>query len=275
MLSHAIGRVTICLFIVGVVGGVGYIEPGSIAQAQGSNPGRLIEPIFKIIDEITKKGGYISVKGGMSTAVDGDVLFPTISYARGEAEGYPLDGSINTKMAPVYSVALGGRARWGRLEGEFSYRENKIRDFNFKQPIGQIQGEGGLENLAVMMNLLYDLKGVSFTIKSTTLTPYLVGGLGVSYVKYTEEKLLGAIEEGCRGCDFESVKHAERKLMLAYQGGAGIRYEIWDNFNLDISYRWFGTPEVEFVSMEGSGEATELTFKNTHHTGMVGLVLDF
>lgn len=262
ILVHAIMRILVCLFIVG-----GIWSAGDIAQAQ--TRGQIADMIEKLLDFIGSEGSYIGVKGGISTAVDGTVDLPGLVYNT-TSEPPIEDVSVNTKMSsPVYLVSLGGRNRWGRIEGEFSYRENKIKDFNFKQPVGQIQGEGGLENIAAMVNLLYEIK-----FESTELRPYLLGGLGASYVKYKEEKLGELLEE--EGYDGFEFVNAQEKLMLAYQGGAGIRYPLFGTgINLDISYRWFGTPQVEFATMEGRGEETWLTFKNTHHTGTVGLVIDF
>lgn len=268
ILVRTIGRVLVCLFIVGGYG-AGDIAQANDLEEKGREVIGGIRQAGGFIKWLTQEGGYISVKGGISTAVDGTINFPNFEYPTGEAEGDPLDGSVNTKMSPVYLVSLGGKQKWGRIETEASYRENKIRDFNFKQPMRQIQGEGGsLENIAVMVNLLYEIKIESIT----KLRPYLLGGVGVSYVKYTEEKFLGTF-----GFGFEPVKYAEEKFTFAYQGGAGIRYHIIQGLNLDISYRWFGTPEVEFGYREGEGieEEASLTFKNTHHTGLVGLVIDF
>lgn len=279
ILVHAIGRVIVCLFIVGGVW-------GDIAQA-APDIGKhkdLIDRIINLVSGMADPGRYIGVKGGISTAVDGTFNDPLIVNA---GTGIPVgEASVNTKMAsPVYLVASGARTSWGRFEVEFSYRENKVRDFNFKEPIGQVQVGGGLQNMALMANLLYELK-----FDSTAITPYLLGGLGLSYVKHevtsTEEggsnaEVLSGVFDPSRG---DTARYAEEKFMFAYQGGAGIRYPIFENLgknkkgalNLDVSYRWFGTPEVEFGTRNNmSGEEGSLTFKNTHHTGMFGLVLDF
>ena len=95
------------------------------------------------------------------------------------------------------------------------------------------------------------------------LTPYLGGGLGISYNKYT--KATGAVNctnvpvnsSGTGGfvCD-NSLANAgtvdsEAKFNLAYSIGAGVSYQVTKNVSVDLGYEYFSVPGGKYVAYDG------------------------
>ena len=249
---------------------------GDIAQAAPKEKEvrrgmEILKKIFSFVTDATSEGRYLRAGYGqdLSRAVNGMIEFRDLNN---------MDGSVKTKRSPVYSLASGVRTEWGRLEGEFSYRENEIEHFNFKQPTEPIEVEGGLTTYALMVNLFFQGEFKPIEEKEFIISPYVLGGLGGSYLEYTEKNLLDAL-----GLNEDKSEYKEGKLNFAYQGGAGVRFPIGgkgegvtrEGFSFDVSYRFFGAPEMKFDLMKDRKEARSVEFKNDHHAWMVGIVYDF
>ncbi len=84
-----------------------------------------------------------------------------------------------------------------------------------------------------MANLWVDLD------TGSGFTPYIGGGVGIGYVAAEAEA-----SGGVTALDADGVG-------LAYQLGAGVKFDVADNIALDLGYRFKG------VSAEISGEGTE------------------
>ncbi|RVA26929.1 porin family protein [Mesorhizobium sp. M7A.F.Ca.US.001.01.1.1] len=94
------------------------------------------------------------------------------------------------------------------------------------------------------------------------LTPYIGGGLGLAYNKYTRAK--GALNckeiasnsDGAGGftCDdpagYDGSVDSKAKFNLAYSIGAGLSYQVAKNISIDLGYEYFSVPEGEYVAYD-------------------------
>ena len=174
-----------------------------------------------------KEGWYAGVKGGVGGGADADIVATPIT----------LDTEAGPVVMGTVGYAIGDGARF---EGEISWRTNDV-DF------GTDLIDSSLENLAFMVNGAYDFQ------LNSPVTPFIMGGVGVSKVSVAVE--------------FAGLEADEEKTVFAYQFGAGLSWHATDSVSVDVSYRFFGTPDPEFDPL--------LETNNTHHNGLVGLTYAF
>lgn len=156
----------------------------------------------------------------------------------------------------VYS-ALG--YDWGnnwRTELELSYRNNEIDSIaadgaGFSGwPSGTISGES--KSLALMLNVLRDFE------VGGNLKPYIGGGIGVADVNHD---IAGSNPAGVPFAPM-SITYGPHKRLFAYQGIAGVAYELTEGLALDLSYRFFGT---EKKSVDGTFNGLPAAYAVGHH----------
>lgn len=94
------------------------------------------------------------------------------------------------------------------------------------------------------------------------ITPYIGGGLGLAYTKYT--KSMGARDcvsiptnssgTGGFACDnpagYGGTVDSDAKFNLAYSLGAGLSYQISKNVSVDLGYEYFSVPGAEYVAYD-------------------------
>ncbi len=199
------------------------------------------------------EGWYAGIKGGVGGGADAEL-----------GSAVNLDAEIGPAIMGVVGHAIGNGVR---LEGEISWRTNDV-DISISD-IGKdiandflgtsfttdqyntfltSNSDTSLENLAFMVNGAYDFQN------NSSVTPFIMGGIGFSIVT-------GTIKVG--GLDLGD----DDDTVFAYQFGAGLAYRITQSVSVDVSYRFFGTTEPEF------DVTTEVN--NTHHNGLVGLTYSF
>jgi len=143
--------------------------------------------------------------------------------------GQSVDGEVDDSFTAfdldddwMGSVGVGhGFANGFRLEGSIDYRNNEI------EPLGD---EATV--WAAMANLYYDFN------RGGSIQPYL--GLGAGYV----QSEIGALDE---------------EDGWAYQGLAGIGWRMTDRATLDIGYRYFNAPELEYPGFDVDYEHQAVT----------------
>ena len=183
---------------------------------------------------------YVGIKGGIGGGPDAKSVLGRLS------------ATVDTDLGPVVMGTVGHALGNGmRLEGEISWRRNNLDSASLRLPTasGSVDTEGNLQNRAVMVNGVYDFQFGS------SITPFVLGGIGVSRVDVEVTQI------GSRSLNFE-----DDEIVFAYQVGAGLTYQLTESISLDVSYRFFGTPQVD------SG-GTEIN--NLHHNGLVGLSYQF
>jgi len=187
------------------------------------------------------QGMYLGVRGGATWLEDTST-----------SSASPGVGSASIEFENGYNVA--GFVGWDlgmfRLEGELSYRQNDVDSIRSGGVL--LGGAGGDANtLALMMNAYYDIN------LGGPITPYIGAGIGIA-------RFSADFNAGGSLVDDEDTK-------LAYQGIAGISYQITDSIALSADYRYFATQEPHLRSATG----TNFEIDNTSHNVTVGLTLRF
>jgi opacity protein-like surface antigen len=95
------------------------------------------------------------------------------------------------------------------------------------------------------------------------ITPYIGGGLGVSYNKYSKTQgqrdcvEVPANSSGTGGfaCDdpagYEGSEDSQANYNFAYSIGAGLSYRVTKNVSVDLGYEYFSIPDAKFVAYDG------------------------
>ena len=187
---------------------------------------------------------YMGLKGGLNAGVEAEAANQGVVVTLESEPGAALLWSVG--------YALNGL----RVEGEVSWRQNDLDSATLPGSLrfqstgtNTAPAEGSLTNLAVMLNGVYEVE------LSPLLTPFVLGGIGVSRVTGELERV------GSQAFSFDDDKTA-----FAYQVGVGIDYPLLDALPMEVSYRFFGTPNVQFDDVE---------VNNTHHAGLFGFTYAF
>ena len=164
-------------------------------------------------------GGYFSFHLGATSLEDS-----TWSLA-----GTPTD---DMTFKTGVSVASACGYDWGfvRLEGELSYAYNEI-DTYMESGTYWNTIAGSTDSITLMSNLYIDIENPS------NITPYIMGGIGGSYIKLNDVFLEFPYQPGPNNYD---------DTTWAVQYGGGIDFFFNDTVSLDVSYRYFSLPELKF-----------------------------
>jgi outer membrane protein OmpA-like peptidoglycan-associated protein len=122
-----------------------------------------------------------------------------------------------------------------RLEEEFAYSRSNVNKVN-----GTTESSGRINNLDLMTNLLYDFQ------TGTRWTPYIGAGMGAAAV---DADHIGTLTNG------GSLNDSD--MEFAYQGIAGIAYELSDHWSVQADYRFVGTTEPTFKTTAGGSASIE------------------
>ena len=156
---------------------------------------------------------------------------------------------------------------WGnrvRSELEFSYRKNDIAAIDPAAgfsgfPNGSIQGE--TETTALMANLLLDIT------QDTAITPYIGGGIGLARVHH---QVAGSTAVGAPTSPL-AIAYGDTDTVFAYQGIAGLAFDLAENLVLDLSYRYFAPVGVDAENSALSAAAATIETDAVSHSLFAGL----
>lgn len=200
--------------------------------------------------EAKEKYPYVSLRGGVSMAEK--------SRLESAESGFAGHSSHDTGWAA--GAAVGYDFGGVRLEAELSRHENGIDDYGienaggFAMARGTNPGDSGKTRATnLMANLYYD---IDF---GAPLKPYLGFGMGASRINFNNYRT-GA-----------TAFLDDSKTVFAYQGIAGLRYEISRQLDLTVDYRYFNAENPNLVDALGRG----LEGDYTTHLVMVGLSWKF
>lgn len=151
-----------------------------------------------------------------------------------------------------------------RIEAEISWRRNTADTLKFSGSFRglrfpeSLNAESSLSNLAAMVNAAYDWN------ITPRFRPFVLAGVGMSRVtiELDEIEIFGQ----------RFSVNADDKYTFAYQGGVGIDYALTDTVSVDVGYRFFGTPTVDFSETE---DFSGIEVNNINHTGLIGLTHAF
>jgi opacity protein-like surface antigen len=158
---------------------------------------------------------YVSGNAGLSTLMDSNSVTDGLPGVGTFDDGRVLTGAIGYSMGAL------------RVEGEISHRKNDWETFT-AQGLSTVV-EGDFSSLSFMANGWYDFN------TSTNWVPFVGGGIGISEMNMEITSVAGVAE---------SFDRSEQ--VLAYQFGAGIGYKLTPKATISLSYRLFGTQEVDF-----------------------------
>ena len=137
--------------------------------------------------------------------------------------------SVAARFNAGFNAGFRAGYEWGpwRFEEEYSHRQNGARDLvGTGLTLGAVSGDRHTNS--IMTNVLYD-----FTV-GYPITPHIGAGVGASNV-FDGLKLPGI------GQLFN-----DSTWQFAYQGIAGIRYNINPTLTVDLDYRFFATTQPTF-----------------------------
>jgi OmpA-OmpF porin, OOP family len=147
-----------------------------------------------------------------------------------------------------------------RLEGELAYRRANVKrttissgGSNFAGLTGQSTSSGDVAALAWMGNAIVDL------LPHSRWTPYVGAGLGGVRLELENYAALGT-----------TFVH-QSAMQLAYQGIAGVRYQVAPAVSLTLDYRYFTATKADIRDTKGA------TFKVPYasHNVMLGIAYHF
>ena len=139
-----------------------------------------------------------------------------------------------------------------RAEVEYALRGNSEKSWNYSKKL-DIKGAWNASTL--FLNLYYDFRN------STAFTPYVGAGLGMAfnYANYTFS---------ARGLNANFDDH---RTTFAWNVGAGVAYDITDNFAVDLGYRYVNLGYYEVDLPEGD----KVKNQPGNHEFMLGLRYTF
>ena len=145
-----------------------------------------------------------------------------------------------------------------RLEVEFALRANSEKTWD-DHGVYFDNVKGVWNNSTLFANIFWDLHNDS------AFTPYIGGGIGMAF-NYT----------GYTIADNAGNKYSldDRQVNFAWNAGAGIAYEVNDNFAVDLSYRFVGLGYNE-VKTHFNGRDYKISNNPYNNEFMVGLRFTF
>lgn len=122
------------------------------------------------------------------------------------------DSGIDFDDGWLAGVAVGGKMPWARGELEAAYRNNDLNG----------AGGGEAESWDVMANAYWDIE------TNSMITPYLGVGIGAANVDL-------------------DIAGIDDSWEFAYQGMAGLNFDVAPQWTLGAEYRYFATTEIDGV----------------------------
>jgi OOP family OmpA-OmpF porin len=158
--------------------------------------------------------------------------------------GYGLSGSYGYDTGKVWS--LGGL----RPEIEVGYNKADVDGHRLNGGSTLNGSKGDITNFYVMANLIHDFD------TGTAFVPYLGGGLGYANVSYNDfgVSAIPDVLDDSGGA-------------FAYQGIAGLGFEVSENITLTLDYRYFSTDSVDVKTAVGNNTSLK-SEQNKVNVGM-------
>ena len=196
------------------------------------------------LSAVAADGFYVAASGGANLLADSDASEPGATGTFEFDTGFALSGAVGYAQGP-----------W-RAELDITYRENDFDSATVTATIfgttitasGQLEGDAS--SLAFMATGYYDID------TGSPVKPYLGLGIGVARVDVNDLRLAGSALTPVNVDD----------TVFAFQITAGASFEMNQNLDLTLHYRYFRTADPEFGS---GGVTTEAEYRN--HSVMAGV----
>ena len=173
---------------------------------------------------IDLEGFYITPKGGVSKSMDTGTTFESV----GATTNSLTDEDLGTGTAFGLSVGKYITDNF-RLELEAIKRTSYEFDAAFNIA-PEAREKADIDSKSLFINAFYDFK--SFDISSTSVTPYLGGGVGFSRNKLGTTVIHNNGATNGRTIDGESV------TQFAYKLSAGTLVSLTEHLSLDVNYQY-------------------------------------
>jgi len=192
-------------------------------------------------------GWYVGVLGGVNLMESTQAIY---------------DGPLGEEPDNFdFKTGFGGGALAGydfgglRLQGDIIYRRNKVAAESYAgAPNHGV--DASVASVAPMLSVLYDIE------TGTGFTPYVGAGLGAAHVRLDY-------------IDGNGIYSAHGSTWsLAYQGVAGVNYDLTPKLLIGAEYRYFATPDADFDRAYIDGY-DQKDFETTSHSFFVGLTYRF
>lgn len=169
------------------------------------------------------EGFYVGGNIGFAKADDSELTDSTVP-------GITVDTEFDSGLS--FGAALGYDFNNFRVEGEISYQQNDIDNIGAEGVYFDATGDTTV--LSFLINGYYDF------INSSAFTPFVSAGLGVAQVEFNNFNIS---RFGFSGSNDEDT-------VFAYQIGMGVGYAVTEKVTIDIWYRYFGTEDSEYDTIE-------------------------
>lgn len=174
----------------------------------------------------TINGWYVSLEGGGNWVEDWDHTFFTTNGAGLITDTNLASASFDTGWAVLASVGYGFGGGW-RAEFEAGYRDNDGDGYTFNgAPVLATVLDGQLREASFMLNVLYDIP------LTERMTFSLGAGAGGDFAM--------------ADVTINSLPFEDDHWSFAYQGIAGLSYDIGSQTSLFVNYRYFRATDMEF-----------------------------
>jgi OmpA-OmpF porin, OOP family len=151
---------------------------------------------------------------------------------------------------PVGLVEAGYSFGAPKVELELGYRSNDVGN------VGGTSGGSSASSLSLMTNAIYDFGGM---VGNGAWHPFLGAGIGAAKLTANDVTKGGA------------WSYSGNDWQFAYQGIAGVGYDVSANWMAKLQYRYFATADYAVTAANGSTGSAE--YKN--HAVLVGLTYKF
>jgi len=179
---------------------------------------------------------YVGVDAGGSFLQDSKNSGASQSYKSSSDFGWLTQGEVG--------YAFG---QW-KFEGELSYRSNGI------DKVGGANGSGGTTAFGQMVNGIYEF------LPESSWHPFVGLGIGGALVDAGTVKQNGA--NVYKGSDYQ----------FAYQGFAGVGYDVTKNIELKTQYRYFSTLDYDTKAVSNN---QKLSSQYADHAVLLGISYKF
>ena len=207
-------------------------------------------------------GVYASLKAGAS-----DTKIKNMSMQDWDGYSFTHDSQSKT-LTPNLSLAVGydfstisdidARAELAyTYVGSKTYHFNQITDQSY---VEETNATNKIKSQSIMLNGYYDFKN------SSKFTPYVSAGLGMTRVKGTYYN----------DYNFEDGEVSDSSTKFTWALGLGVAYNVWENVDLDLSYRYNNAGKFKFKGAPlGESDISNINYKLQSNEYLLGLRYNF
>ena len=176
---------------------------------------------------IDLEGYYITAKGGISKSMDTGV---TDIINADPTDFFLEDNDLGTGWAGGLSVGKYLTNKF-RMELEFTRRGGLEYNALRSHPSNAFYEKAHISSNALFVNGLYDFQ--PFSVKSSSITPYIGGGIGIARNKMGMQKEI----DGASGDVFETWD-SNSISSFAYKLSVGTLVSFTEKVSLDLNYQY-------------------------------------